>query len=237
METTLFKTKSGSHLYGTNTPESDVDFIEVYLKEPEWYIGITAVDDPKGKMTVSDDVDTTRFEFRHFLRLCLAYNPNVVEVLHSPDIVAQSEAAATLYYNSYKFVSKRSIKALTGYCIRMRADVKESWRTGKQGTKRKALIKKHGYDTKAAAHAWRLGFTAARLAATGVHVVDFTNHPTELGIMRDIREGKMDKQHILDHIEGFMAVADSNYAELPDEPCRDWVNLFCIDTLRRHING
>ena len=235
METVLFKTRSGSHLYGTNTPESDEDFIEVYLKEPEWYIGLTAVDDPKGKMTVSDDVDTTRFEFRHFLRLCLAYNPNVVEVLQSPDIVEQSEAAAILHANRHRFISKRSIKALVGYCVRMRADVEEPWRTGKQGTKRKALIEKHGYDTKAAAHAWRLACTAASLAESGVHIVDFTKYPLRLDLMRDIRNGFYMKDHLIGHIQHLIDIADKHAGNLPDEPDREWVNQFCIETLRRHI--
>lgn len=235
METVLFKTRSGSHLYGTNTPESDEDFIEVYLKEPEWYIGLTAVDDPKGKMTVSDDVDTTRFEFRHFLRLCLAYNPNVVEVLQSPDIVEQSEAAAILHANRHRFISKRSIKALVGYCVRMRADVEEHWRTGKQGTKRKALIEQFGYDTKAASHAWRLACTAAHLSEVGVHIVDLRKYPLRQEIIMDIRNGVYEKQDILYHIQQNIDIADRHIGNLPDEPDREWVNQFCIETLRRHI--
>jgi hypothetical protein len=236
---TIFKCITGSHLYGTNTPESDIDYYEVFFEPKEWYLGLKAVHDPKGKMTVTDDVDTTRHEFRHFLRLCLAYNPNIVEVLHSPEMMTKGHIAMLLYANRSRFVSQRSIKALVGYAIRMRADVLETWRTGKQGCKRKSLIDQFGYDTKAASHAYRLAYAAARLSATGgrEHVVSLVNHPTLLSLVKDIRAGHCSKDKVLEMIQDFIEVADKGVSSLPEDPDYEWANNFCIYTLKEYING
>jgi predicted nucleotidyltransferase len=34
---TLFKTVTGSHLYGTNTPTSDIDYAGVFIADKEFY--------------------------------------------------------------------------------------------------------------------------------------------------------------------------------------------------------
>jgi hypothetical protein len=235
---TIFKCVTGSHLYGTNTPDSDIDYYEVFFEPREWYLGLKAVHDPKGKMTVTDDVDTTRHEFRHFLRLCLAYNPNIVEVLHSPEMMTQGRIAMLLFANRYRFVSQRSIKSLVGYAIRMRADVLETWRTGKQGCKRKALIDQYGYDTKAAAHAYRLAYAAARLAETNgrLHVVDLRDSSSMLDVLRSIRNGEMNKDTLLATVQDFIDIADEHVTNLPEEPDYEWANIFCIYALKEYIN-
>ena len=71
---------SGSHAYGLNTPTSDVDLKGVFiLPKPEYY-GLTYI--PQ----VSDERnDEVFFELRRFLELLAVNNPNILEVLNTPE--------------------------------------------------------------------------------------------------------------------------------------------------------
>ena len=229
----MFRVRTGSHLYGTNTPESDEDFIEVYLCEPRWYLGLRAVDDPKGKQSVLEDgTDVTRFEFRHFLRLCRNFNPNVVEVLQSPELTHCSETAAVLRINRDRFVSQRGVDALVGYAKGMLHATKKPEITGQAGAKRKILIDKFGFDTKAASHAYRLAWTASALAMTGQHMVDLSERPLAQCIVKNIRAGVIPLESILTLVEDRLAVTKAHKGRLPEQPDDEWINDFCISTLR-----
>ena len=40
MEHKILKIRTGSHLYGTNTPESDEDFSGIFIDSEDYYFGI-----------------------------------------------------------------------------------------------------------------------------------------------------------------------------------------------------
>lgn len=91
----LFKIKSGSHLYGLNTPTSDMDYVGVYIEDNfEDFI------DPfntKDEMDMSikskkengrndkDAVDEKYFHIKKFIKLCADNNPSVLEMLFAPE--------------------------------------------------------------------------------------------------------------------------------------------------------
>lgn len=91
----LFKIKSGSHLYGLNTPTSDMDYAGVYIEDSfEDFI------DPfntKDEMDMSikskkengrndkDAVDEKYFHIKKFIKLCADNNPSVLEMLFAPE--------------------------------------------------------------------------------------------------------------------------------------------------------
>lgn len=91
----LFKIKSGSHLYGLNTPTSDLDYVGVYVEDSfEDFI------DPfntKDEMDMSikskkengkndkDAVDEKYFHIKKFIKLCADNNPNILEMLFVPE--------------------------------------------------------------------------------------------------------------------------------------------------------
>lgn len=91
----LYKIKSGSHLYGLNTPTSDMDYVGVYIEDSfEDFI------DPfntKDEMDMSikskkengrndkDAVDEKYFHIKKFIKLCADNNPSVLEMLFAPE--------------------------------------------------------------------------------------------------------------------------------------------------------
>jgi hypothetical protein len=74
----------GSKAYGTDTATSDDDFMSVCLAGKRIYFGLREWYN-KGtyelKIINGDPVDTTVYEFKKFIRLCINFNPNVIPLL------------------------------------------------------------------------------------------------------------------------------------------------------------
>ena len=69
----------GSHAHNLNTPTSDYDLLDVVVWPVEGYLGLRTPKD--GSQSINDDVDTVSYELRHYLKLLLAGNPNVLPYL------------------------------------------------------------------------------------------------------------------------------------------------------------
>lgn len=83
----ILEIRVGSHLYGTSTPSSDVDYSGVFIAEPSYYLGLKQINEvdlsiksknEDGKNN-KDAVDRKFYEFRKFVNLCLENNPNIIE--------------------------------------------------------------------------------------------------------------------------------------------------------------
>jgi len=78
METVLFKTRHGSHLYGLNNADSDEDFY-------------TVVDRPRGrrykwaKQTIIDGEDSMKVDLPTWLRWCEKGVPQALEAMFAPE--------------------------------------------------------------------------------------------------------------------------------------------------------
>jgi len=91
----LFKIKSGSHLYGLNTPTSDLDYVGVYIEDTfEDFIDPFNTKDEMDTSIKSkkengkndkDAVDEKYFHLKKFIKLCADNNPNVLEMLFAPE--------------------------------------------------------------------------------------------------------------------------------------------------------
>jgi hypothetical protein len=76
----IFKGISGSHLYGTARPESDIDIRGVFIPTEEFYLGFMQ----KVEQVESHVPDETYWEITKFFRLCIDNNPNILELLFIP---------------------------------------------------------------------------------------------------------------------------------------------------------
>lgn len=77
----IYKVRSGSHLYGTNHEGSDEDFRGIIIPPASYFLGLDTFEQYEGE----PDEDICYYDIRKFIRLALAGNPNVIEILWSEE--------------------------------------------------------------------------------------------------------------------------------------------------------
>jgi predicted nucleotidyltransferase len=123
--TLIYLVRTGSHLYGTNTPESDEDFVGVFIPHKEYLIGFKEVKevdcsivdkDESGKNT-KDATDIKVYSLKQFLKLAGDVNPNIVELLfvNKENILFMSEDFRIFRENYHLFINERVQHSFQGY--------------------------------------------------------------------------------------------------------------------------
>lgn len=123
----IFEFRSGSHLYGINTPQSDEDFIGIFVAPKEYYIGMNKVEEvdlsivSKGEdwKNTKDAVDRKLYELRKIIRLISDGNPNAIETVfvNKENIIYIDQFGQRLLDNYALFPSKLVKQRFLGYSI------------------------------------------------------------------------------------------------------------------------
>ncbi len=110
---TILLTLGGSHSYGLNTPESDVDIKGIAIPPREYFLGWLK----RFEQAESHDLDLTIFDIRKFFALAAEANPNVLETLYTEeeDIIHISDAGRVLRKNRDLFLSQKVKHTFSGY--------------------------------------------------------------------------------------------------------------------------
>jgi hypothetical protein len=197
--------------------------------EFEQYERHTVWDEPGGPANRSGagNLDVIIYPARKWCRLALAGNPTVLLPLFVPDeeVMFRNEAGAELVSNAHRFVSRLAADRFIGYLQAQRAAM-----TGEVGahTNRPELVAEHGYDTKYATHALRLGIQGVELLSTGRITLPVPEPSREC--LRSIRRGEVPIDDVLVAINS----AQSELSRLqtiaavpaqPDRVCMDgWLH-------------
>ena len=244
----ILRVQVGSGVHGTAiTGQDDRDEMGLCLEPPRFVTGLarvpngigsqhprvrfeqyerhTAWDRPGGVANRSGagDLDVIIYSARKWARLAIAGNPTVLLVLFVPDeeVVFRDEAGAELVENAYRFVSQLAAERFLGYLRAQRAAM-----TGQAGThtNRPELVAVHGYDTKYAMHALRLGIQGIELLTTGRITLPVPEPHREY--LRSIRRGEHDLAEVLDAITDTEARLSQlrESATVPAAPDRTWVD-------------
>ena len=125
----ILKVRVGSHLYGTSTPESDEDFVGIFVPDAEYLLGLKSIEkgevdlgvkskNAEGKNT-KDAVDFKAYTLEKFAKLALDNNPNILETLFvNPDnIMFANDVGYKLLNLRYEFLSKRIKHRFLGYAF------------------------------------------------------------------------------------------------------------------------
>jgi hypothetical protein len=209
----ILRVQVGSGVHGTAIDgQDDRDEMGLCLEPPQFVTGLarvpngirgatesvrfeqyerhTAWDRPGGLANRSGagDLDVSIYSARKWARLALAGNPTVLLVLFVPEaeVAFRSQAGAELTDNAHRFVSRLAAARFLGYLRAQRAAM-----TGGKGahTNRPELVALHGYDTKHAMHALRLGLQGMELLTTGRITVPVPE--PDRGYLRAIRRGEV----------------------------------------------
>lgn len=227
----------GSKSYGTNTPESDDDYMGIAIAPMSHYIGLKSWENDgslKIERKETHNAELTAFELRKFLRLMKAFNPNVVPLLYlrESDYEVVEHPGKILIAHRKRFESKRAAKTLIGYAQGQINSV-INCNTGKLGQKRKELVAKFGYDTKFASHTVRILHMAIEFFDTGEFNVFRT---WDRDLLMDIRAGKMELKEWLAMAQSLIEKAREaeKRTSLPEEPDEEFINDLCMYLVRNY---
>ena len=244
---TILRAQVGSGVHGTSVAgQDDRDEMGICLEPPAHVTGVAMVpagtasgatvpfeqyqrhtvwDRPGGLANRSGpgDLDVVVYSARKWARLALAGNPTVLLLLFVPDdeVVHRDARGAELVANAWRFVSRLAADRFLGYLQSQRAAM-----TGESGahTNRPELVAEHGYDTKFAMHALRLGVQGVELLTTGRITLPVAGTAGER--LRAVRRGELALARVLadlDALEGELRRLRSA-STLPPEPARAWVD-------------
>lgn len=209
----LCKYIGGSHLYGTNTPESDIDERGVFLNEdPLLVYGFRRKDNV---VRVNEDEDIALHELTVFLKQATQSGTNILECLFAPrsSFVQLDPMFEQLVLNErFRFLDSNQLyKSLNGYIFNeMRLALGE--RTGQLGGKRKAALDKYGFSPKNFAHLIRLAWVGTTFFKHGEYVVNIGG--TNPSIHDFIMEIKTHPERV--HVNDLIKIADAAKADLKD---------------------
>lgn len=123
----ILKVRVGSHLFGTNTPDSDLDYEGIFMPSKQLLFGIVACREVDlGKIckneagrNTNEAIDYKVREYRDFIRLALQNNPNIVNIIFANDesVIFENYFGKRLREMANRFPHKRGLKRFMGYAI------------------------------------------------------------------------------------------------------------------------
>ena len=243
----ILRVQVGSGVHGTAVDgQDDRDEMGICLEPPQYVTGVAQV--PAGTESAATvpfeqyqrhtawdrvgglanrsgagDLDVVIYSARKWARLALAGNPTVLLVLFAPDgeVVHRDEHGAELVENAHRFVSRLAADRFLGY---LRAQREAMVGASGAHTNRPELVAEHGYDTKFAMHALRLGAQGVELLTTGRITLPV---PEPAGTyLRSVRRGEVPLAQVLAALDDVEAelVRLQTQADVPPTPDRRWVD-------------
>jgi len=111
--------KHGSHAYGLNTPESDLDVKGICIPPLNYFLGAFSRFEQAELKNPEDNEECVVYDIRKFFELAANCNPNIIELLwvDPTDIIQDSALGALLRVNKDLFLSRRAKFTFSGYAM------------------------------------------------------------------------------------------------------------------------
>lgn len=228
----IYKVISGSHAYGLNGPNSDIDYRGVCIPDEKHIFGLSSFDQQEGPG------DSVIYSLKKFTTLALQNNPNILELLWIPDnelnlIQIGERCFKPFIENRERFFSKNIFKSYLGYAEAQAKRMCSPHRElEKMTSARKELVEKFGYDTKAAMHLFRLLYQLEEIVNYGRLTLPIALPKREkllmikAGIFR-IEEVKVDANDFIEELRG-----KEKHSQIPTKPDFDFFEKLVIKTHR-----
>lgn len=248
---TILRGTVGSTVHGLHHGgQDDRDEMAVFVEPPEYLIGLRLArrhgvrnpyrfehwierTQPEGARSGPGDLDLVAYSLRKYVRLALKGHPTVLLLLFVPDelTLVETPLGQRLRQLRPAIVSKRAGRGYLGY---LRGQKERLLGTrGQKRVNRPELVEAHGFDTKYAMHALRLGYQGLELLETGWLTLPMPE-PERSRVMA-VRRGERSFDDVL------VEITDVEYrldvalerTELPESPDDGAVNAFLVDAYRQ----
>jgi uncharacterized protein len=233
----------GSTVHGLALPGvADRDQLGIFVEKPPAILGLHTIESvsirtqPAGRKSGPGDLDRSLHGLRKFCRLALGGNPTTLLLFFVPPehVVTDGVVGAELRSMAHHFASLRSAGAFRGY-LKHQLERMEG-RRGGRGVKRPDLVAAHGYDTKYAMHALRLGFQGLEYLTAGRITLPM-EEPVRVRLMA-VRRGEVSQADVLSEIRDVEArlegAARENPLRLPEQPEEAAVDRWLTQTYLDH---
>ena len=185
----IFRCLAGSHLYGTNTPLSDIDERGVFIPDEKYFYGfLNRTEQYEDKKN-----DITYFELRKFMQLAMDNNPNIIELLFVPkDKWLQNTVDwLQIYKNRDLFLSKKCKFTFSGYAHSQfnRIKLHRNWLLNppkKKPTRKEFGLSEHRSDLTRD----QIGAFNVLLSLKLENIKEFHSLKEELEVMQETRDFK-----------------------------------------------
>ena len=247
---TVLRATVGSTVHGLHHGgQDDRDEMAVFVEPPQFLLGLARAPairgglwgfehyvertQPEGVRSGPGDLDLIAYSLRKYVRLALKGHPTILLLLFVPQelIVEERTIGRELRDLRPSLLSKRAGRGYLGY---LRGQKERLLGTrGQKNVNRPELVEAHGFDTKYAMHAARLGYQGIELLETGWLTLPMPD-PQRSSVMA-IRRGERTFDETIaeiDEVERRLAGALESTL-LPDEPDRAAVDRFLVDAYRR----
>jgi uncharacterized protein len=239
----------GSTVHGLHHGgQDDRDEMAVFIEPPEYLLGLRRATGIRGGLygfehfvertqaegvrSGPGDLDLVAYSLRKYVRLALRGHPTILLLLFVPDefVLVKTELGEALRALRPALLSRRAGAAYLGYL----RDQKERLlgARGQRRVNRPELVEAHGFDTKYAMHAARLGFQGLELVTTGSVTLPMPE-PARSRVMA-IRTGDRTFEAAIAEIEDVerRLVGALETTRLPAEPDRASVDRFLVSAYR-----
>jgi uncharacterized protein len=247
--TVIFETVHGSQAYGLARVGSDVDVKGVVIGPPSWYLGFAG-----GPEQLDLSPDHVRYELRKFVRLAVAANPTVLELLWTAASHHRTvtPAGRQLLDAREQFLSRRVADRFGGYAQGQLTRINthrswlldpptehdprwrhyQTWRANRNPA-RSELEARFGYDTKHAMHLIRIQRMAVEIVATGEVIVERRDRDELLAI----RDGAWTYDELLVHAADLATQIKraTTTSPLPAEPNEPALDTLCTRLILEHF--
>jgi predicted nucleotidyltransferase len=247
---TILRATVGSTVHGLHHGgQDDRDEMAVYVEPPEYLLGLSRArgirggqygfehyverTQPEGVRSGPGDLDLVAYSVRKYVRLAMKGHPTILLLLFIPEelTLVETDLGRQLRELTPALVSRLAGRGYLGYLRGQKERLLET--RGRRGVNRPELVEAHGYDTKYAMHAARLGYQGLELLETGRLTLPMAE-PERSRVMA-IRTGERSYEEAIAEIERVeqKLAASLERTALPAAPDRAAVNSFLIEAYRR----
>lgn len=205
--------QAGSRLWGTETPESDDDFIGIFIEPSRYLLGVeerippvftetnAPVDDQGNRMkSTRDTVETKWYSAREFLLRCVKGDPNLVPLLWASAITQKGPSG----YLLEEIINLLSQQVIAHHVMQV-------------NERQKSIEKRMRHEEtdipnwKDAAHMVRVAYQAQELAESGNIVTPIIG----IGFLRAVRAGNIDWPILVNTVKSIITYTACVNSALP----------------------
>lgn len=236
----ILRSEVGSTLHGTGLAGGeDRDEMGVCIEPVNYVVGVEHFEQyifrtqPQGVRSGPGDTDLVIYSLRKYVHLAMKGNPSILLLLYAPEdrLVTCTELGHELRALTPALVSLNAAPRFLGY-LKSQKERLLGLRGGRH-TNRPELEVQHGYDTKYAMHALRLGYQGIELITTGRMTLPIPDDPGDY--LRAVRRGEVALDDVLTELDSVEQqllglarkdwIGDPNRA-LPTAPNVEAINRF-----------